>query len=181
MKVNFFHAGLAGGGGISSHLLEKNLLLHNVEITSKKPDLIHGYGNPTIPIVASLAKKTGIPSVVTLNGVIYSKSLGNYTPINKVPKYIRNQYMLQKMNRYIDCFTTLCNYYRNQWINDGLIKPVTIIPNMIDSEFNAPRKKNKPSNIPFLYVGEKSYWRDLETLKKAYTVIKITDTSRQPN
>jgi glycosyltransferase involved in cell wall biosynthesis len=184
-----------GGGEISCKLLVNSLRDHNIDVevisadriypNTKNKELLnirmfrylkkkikdyrifHTYNMSLLPALGLLSKKFNIKSIATLNGIVYSPSLSNYIYKSINPKFYRN-ILLMKYIRHIKLFTTLCPYYKEKWISDGLsAKTIRIIPNMILPDFK-PIKKKPHNKIRLLFVGNQAEWRGLDILVDAF-------------
>ena len=135
----------------------------------KNYDIFHTYNMTLLPAIGKLTKDYDINSVATLNGIIFSPSMSFYAFHKYVnPKFYRNKIMMRYIKQ-IKKFTTICPYYRDSWIKDG-IEPnkIAVIPNMIDPAFPVFDKKDDDV-IKILFVGNYAKWRNLNLLLNAYS------------
>jgi len=155
-----------------SRILTNIQAYHTLQKEVANYDIFHTYNMGLMPAVGRLTEKYGINSVATLNGIIFSPSMGVYTP-NKYlnPKFYRNKVLMSTI-RQISHFTTLCPFYKDNWVKDSIDKDkITIISNMIDDSFNVINKNNNESVVRILFVGNYAKWRNLDILFSAYSAL----------
>lgn len=138
----------------------------------KNYDIFHTYNMFLLPAVGKLTKDYDINSVATLNGIIFSPSMSNYMMKLLSPKFYRNK-IAMKFIKNIKRFTTICPYYKENWIRDGIDSSnIAVIPNMIDRNFTPPGRKTKNADIELLFIGNYAKWRKLEILLEAYSKLE---------
>jgi len=124
-------------------------------------DILHVYNMYLLPVVGYLTKKHNINSVATLNGITFSPSMSNY---NNLPRYIhprfyRNLFLMRYIKE-IRFFTTLCPFYRDSWVRDGIgMRRISIITNMLDPGFKPVPKTESIGKIVFTFIGGYAHWR----------------------
>ena len=134
-------------------------------------DLFHTYNMTLMPIVGKLTKKYHMPSLATLNGIVFSPSMSNYKIKYFSPKFYRNKIMMRYIKN-IKHFTTICPYFKENWVKDGIEEDrITVIPNMIDPSFK-PVKTDHSDTIKILFIGNYAKWRNLDVLLEAYSKLK---------
>ena len=161
---------IGSGGDASRTLLVRHLGKYGCDVgcttrytvDNDNWDVIHGYGNEMLPW---FHKVTEFPTILTLNGIRYSPSMSYYM-LDKYfsPRFYRNRFIMKYANN-IGMFTTLCQFYKESWVRDGIAEDkITVIPNMIDPDFNIEKKERTDEIVRLLFVGEKSHWRKLDDL-----------------
>jgi len=112
-----------------------------------------------------------MPSLATLNGIVFSPSMSSYKFKYFSPKFYRNKIVMKSIKN-IKHFTTICPYYKENWVKDGIEKNrITVIPNMIDPSFK-PVKTNHSDTVRLLFIGNYAKWRTLDTLLEAYSKLE---------
>jgi len=192
---------IQGGGEISCKLLVDNLIKNNFEVDVfsadqkfpniknmtlqniktyqylknkiKNYDIFHTYNMTLMPGLGILTKKYKVNSIATLNGIVYSISMSTYKYQKMSPRFFRNKLIINFIKN-IKYFTTLFQYFKENWINDGIDdKKISVIPNMIDVSFK-PIKNTKSDITRLLHVGNYTPTRSEEICKliKVYSNLK---------
>jgi len=139
-------------------------------------DIVHCYNMALLPSIGELTKKKGVTSYATLNGIVFSPSLSVYSHKVFSPKYYRNRFFFNKIKD-ISSFSTLCEYWRKKWIEDGIpSEKISVITNMIDPDFPVTKRK-KHSGFNILHVGNYSPTRakEIEDTIKIFSALKTDD------
>jgi len=169
---------VAGGGEISVRLLVEQLrkLGHKVDVFSDIPyrlmkvmlesrkddyDLFHCYNMTYLPILGWLSKKYNVKTIGTLNGITFSRSMSGKNNLHTLWKTLPLKFI-----KFINRFTTLCPYYKEQWVKDGLPScNIDVVTNMYDSSFK-PLNHISSDKFRLLFVGNRAWWRDLNLFKQ---------------
>lgn len=196
MVTRYYPPDVHGGGEISCKLLVDNLLKmgHTVDVFEinkifpkikskiylnkktykylkrnlKSYDIVHTYNMYLLPCIGELTKKEKINSYATFNGIVFSPSLSIYNCKMLSPKFYRNKIYFNKIKN-IRMFSTLCEYWRRKWIQDGIPEnKISVITNMIDRSFPV-LEKEKDDFFNILHIGNYSLTREKEIID----VIKI--------
>lgn len=173
---------------ITSHKVKTPINLQAYLFLKKKIndyDVFHTYNMDLMPAVGLLTKLHKIKSVATLNGAVYSSSQGGWYQAYKnsfnpkvklVGAFIiaRNKLMIPTI-RNINVFTTLCPFYKEKFVEDGIpSEKIQIIPNMIDRNF-VPSEKEKSRNVRMFYIGNFGWRKGMDILISAYSMLEEQD------
>jgi len=135
-------------------------------------DLFHTYNMTLMPVVGELTKKYRIPSLATLNGIVFSPSMSNYKIKYFSPKFYRNKIVMKSIKN-IKHFTTISPYFKENWVKDGIEEDrITVIPNMIDPSFKVIENDRLDDMIRILFIGNYAKWRKLDVLLEAYSKLR---------
>jgi len=152
--------------------------LKNIEVYKflkdkiKDYDIFHTYNMDLLPAIGMLTEKYNIKSIATLNGIVFSPSMSIYFIKYLSPKFYRNKIMMRYIKN-IKHFTTICPYYKEIWVKDGIEENrITIIPNMIDPSFKVIENDKSDDVIRILFIGNYARWRNLDVLLEAYSRLK---------
>jgi len=139
----------------------------------KDYDIFHTYNMDLLPAIGMLTRKYNIKSIATLNGIVFSPSMSTYFFHRYVnPKFYRNKIMIEYIKN-IKHFTTICPYFKEKWIEDGIEEnKITIIPNMIDPSFKVIENEKSDDIIRILFIGNYAKWRNLDILLNAYSKLE---------
>lgn len=171
-----------GGGEISVRLLVNELrdnghhvdvlyglnmikMYYEVKKRVDDYDVFHSYNMGYMPVLGIITKKYNINSVATLNGIVYSNSMGNGNFLKK----LRNNFFYKYINN-IKKFVTLCEFHKKCWKKDGLTN-IKIINNMIDKNFKViPNKQADKYRV--VMIGRESWYRDFGSFKTIANMYK---------
>lgn len=132
-------------------------------------DVFHTYNMSLLPCLGLLTKKYNINSVASLNGIVYSPTLGSNVSKHKKLTYCLNKTILNGSIRHIKRFTTLSSYFKQVWAKDGIQNNrITVIPNMISKDYVSSDEKIHSDFTRILFIGNYAKWRNLESLLDAY-------------
>lgn len=135
-------------------------------------DVFHTYNMSLLPCLGLLTKKYNINSVASLNGIVYSPTLGSNVAKHKRLTHCINKTILNGSIRHIKRFTTLSSYFKQIWVKDGIQNNrITVIPNMISKDYVSKKKKTYSDLTRLLFVGNYAKWRNLKLLLDTYSLL----------
>ncbi len=141
-------------------------------------DIIHTYNVDLLPVVGFLTKKYNIKTVGTLNGIVYSNSLGTFRSRLFSFRYYRNKFLMKYIKN-ITIFSTICQFFKEKWSKDGIPEEkIVVIPTLLDPDFPVV-KKVESDKIRLLYVGNYSPTRakEIDMLLNIYSKLKKQNIS----
>lgn len=134
-------------------------------------DVLHAYNMDLHPAIGYLARKTGIPTISTLNSYTYVRNQEVKFERETLSRRIRNRTTLRILRRgfrYINlniCLSdALARIYEESTVP---VRNLVTIPNMIDPSFDIPEMDNKSNNPQLLYIGGLSSRKGVSDLIKA--------------
>lgn len=137
-------------------------------------DLLHGYNMSLNPFVGVISEYTGIPSVATLNSyLIYPKSEYNVSP--DAMRLIYEKTIMKTAGKFvkhytksIDKYITLSTDSKRFFVDKGFnSEHISVIPNMIDQNFQPTTQNRAESPFKILYVGNLSKAKGVDYLIKS--------------
>jgi len=139
-------------------------------------NVVHTYNMDLLPSIGKLTRDKNINSFASLNGIVFFPSLAIYSHKILSPKYYRNKFFMKDLKQ-IKGYSTLCEYWRQNWIHDGIdSKRISVITNMLDSKFKI-KKRKEHDGLNILHVSNFSPTRKQEIIDaiKIFSKIKKQD------
>lgn len=139
-------------------------------------NIVHAYNMDLLPSIGKLTRDKNINSFASLNGIVFSPSLATYSHKILSLKYYRNNFFMKDLKQ-IKGYSTLCEYWRQNWIYDGIdSKKISVITNMLDPKLKI-KKRKEHGGINILHVGNFSPTRKQEIIDviKIFSKIKKQD------